>query len=102
MRCSRRIKGSWRSSLRKISCASTATPASHRKTRLQIPCLPPVREAVEEVNPMFKSERASESEEPKPAVGFWPNAGGGVFPEGYHDHAAGWGRAHSSVALDAL
>src|SRR5258707_9009973 len=24
-------QGSWRSSLRKISCASTATPASHRK-----------------------------------------------------------------------
>src|SRR5436309_556683 len=46
MECSRRIRGRWRLSLRRISCAATA---SHRKTPFQIPRLPRVREPVEEV-----------------------------------------------------
>src|SRR5437016_4448328 len=88
-------------SSRRISCASTASPASHRKMPFQIPRLPPVCEAVEEVNPMSESGRASESEDPKPAVGFGPNAGGGFSQEDYHHPAAGWGAA-KSVSLVIL
>ena len=57
---------------------------------------------------MFKSERASklekralESDEPKPAVGFGPNAGGAFSQEDYHHPAAGWGAA-KSVSLVIL
>lgn len=50
---------------------------------------------------MFKSERASESEEPNVAVGLGPNRGGAFSQEDYHHPAAGWGAA-KSVSLVML
>lgn len=50
---------------------------------------------------MVNSEKASESEEPKPAVGFGPNRGGAFSQKDYHHPAAGWGAA-KSVSLVLL
>jgi molybdopterin-dependent oxidoreductase alpha subunit len=50
---------------------------------------------------MSESERASDLEETKPAVGLGPNAGGAFSQEDYDHPAAGWGAA-KSVSLVLL